>query len=220
MLGVTYVFFDRARTETDRARMAEATAQADRSRAFEAEATAEAGLQRAMEAEATAEEERGRAEQQAARATARELAGSVTSNLAIDPERSILLALHATDVTSTTEQIVLPEVLNVLNQAVQELRVRRTMAGQDSILRGIDLSPDGSRLVTCGDNETVHVWDTATGASVLVFRGHTAPVYSVAIDPGLNAGGVGERGPDGTGVGHRVGRCPIHTISMTRLFGA
>ncbi|GLT85295.1 hypothetical protein SLE2022_034880 [Rubroshorea leprosula] len=33
--------------------------------------------------------------------------------------------------------------------------------------------------ITCGDDKTIKVWDTATGAQLHVFEGHEAPVYSV-----------------------------------------
>ncbi|GLT77131.1 hypothetical protein SLA2020_487450 [Shorea laevis] len=33
--------------------------------------------------------------------------------------------------------------------------------------------------ITCGDDKTIKVWDTATGAQLHIFEGHEAPVYSV-----------------------------------------
>ena len=39
-------------------------------------------------------------------------------------------------------------------------------------------SPDGARIVSGSDDKTVRVWDAASGAELLVLRGHEGPVYS------------------------------------------
>jgi WD40 repeat protein/class 3 adenylate cyclase/energy-coupling factor transporter ATP-binding protein EcfA2 len=37
---------------------------------------------------------------------------------------------------------------------------------------GLDISPDGSRIVTSSHDGTARIWDTPTGETVVVFRGH------------------------------------------------
>ncbi len=49
-----------------------------------------------------------------------------------------------------------------------------------AIVRALRLSGDGRRLVTGGDDQTVVVWDAATGLELERFRGHTAPITSLA----------------------------------------
>ena len=45
-------------------------------------------------------------------------------------------------------------------------------------------SPDGRRLATGGDGNTVKVWDVGDGRELLApLRGHTGDVYSVAFSP-------------------------------------
>jgi WD40 repeat protein len=44
-------------------------------------------------------------------------------------------------------------------------------------------SPDGNRLATAGLDQTVKLWDTATGQEVLNLRGHTGAVNDVAFTP-------------------------------------
>ena len=44
-------------------------------------------------------------------------------------------------------------------------------------------SPDGARIVSGSDDQTVRVWDAASGAELLVLRGHEGPVYAAAFSP-------------------------------------
>jgi WD40 repeat protein/serine/threonine protein kinase len=64
----------------------------------------------------------------------------------------------------------------------------------------VAFSPDGRRLATGSDDNTVKVWDAATGQQSLTLKGHTVPVLSVAFSPDgkrLASGGGGSRGPSG-----------------------
>src|SRR5262249_41536278 len=57
----------------------------------------------------------------------------------------------------------------------------------DAQNRGIGLtvafSPDGRRLVTGGEGNTVKIWDVQTGRELKILRGHTGEIYAVAISP-------------------------------------
>ncbi|HEU0089615.1 MAG TPA: hypothetical protein VFQ77_18550, partial [Pseudonocardiaceae bacterium] len=44
-------------------------------------------------------------------------------------------------------------------------------------------SPDGTHLLSGGDDGSVRVWDAATGAPVHQLSGHTGAVWSVAYSP-------------------------------------
>ena len=44
-------------------------------------------------------------------------------------------------------------------------------------------SPDGKRLASAGQDETVKVWDAGTGQEILTLKGHTEHVTSVAFSP-------------------------------------
>jgi WD40 repeat protein len=45
------------------------------------------------------------------------------------------------------------------------------------------LSPDGARLLTAGRDETIRVWDLATGQAILVLTSHTHWVTDLAFSP-------------------------------------
>jgi WD40 repeat protein len=59
-------------------------------------------------------------------------------------------------------------------------RLRGRVPGQST---NIAFSPDGQRLATGGDDNTVKIWDVASGRELLTLRGHTAEVYTVAFSP-------------------------------------
>ena len=44
-------------------------------------------------------------------------------------------------------------------------------------------SPDGMRIVSGSDDNTVRLWDAASGAQLAVLRGHEDEVNSVAFSP-------------------------------------
>jgi hypothetical protein len=45
----------------------------------------------------------------------------------------------------------------------------------------VAFSPDGQRLATAGWDQTVRIWDSATGKELLALKGHAGPVRSVAF---------------------------------------
>jgi len=48
----------------------------------------------------------------------------------------------------------------------------------------IAFSPDGTRLVTGGENYTVKIWDVESTHELLSLPGHSGDVYAVAFSPG------------------------------------
>jgi WD40 repeat protein len=112
----------------------------------------------------------GRAESSERAATARELAAASAANIDVDPERSILLALEAIDVTRSVDGSVLPEAEEALHQALIASRI---------VLTRHDLggTVDWSRkalFVTEGPENTgtIDLRDEATGDSVRSWVGH------------------------------------------------
>src|SRR5262249_58115619 len=42
---------------------------------------------------------------------------------------------------------------------------------------------DGTKLLSCGEDRLIHVWDAATGKELKQLKGHTGQVIGVAISP-------------------------------------
>jgi WD40 repeat protein/class 3 adenylate cyclase len=59
---------------------------------------------------------------------------------------------------------------------------RSATGGHSAGVAGVSYSPDGSRLVTVGQDDRVVVWDAATGSAEQTLLGHGGPVHGVATD--------------------------------------
>lgn len=118
-----------------------------------------------------------RAGQEARLSSSRELAAAAISNLEVDPERSILLALQAVSVEHTLE------AEDALHQAVLGSRLRITLRGHTDEVASVAFSPDGKRIATSSLDGTVKIWEAETGTETLTLHGHNDAVSSVAFSP-------------------------------------
>jgi WD40 repeat protein len=115
--------------------------------------------------------ESGRAEQEERIASARELAAASVANLDVDPDRSILLALEAVELTRSVDGTVLAEAEEALHRAVTASRI---VLNEPDLGGALDWSPDGV-FVTEGPENTgmIDLRDAATGASVRTWENHS-----------------------------------------------
>ncbi len=125
-----------------------------------------------------------RAEREARIASARELAAAAVSNLEVDPERSILLAIAAIDQTRSVDGTVVPEAVEALHRAVTSSpRVVLSRSGSGWGGR-LAWSPAGV-FVTEGPEGTgiVDIRDAETADSVRSFKAHDGDVTDVDLSP-------------------------------------
>jgi WD40 repeat protein len=59
----------------------------------------------------------------------------------------------------------------------------QTLKGHTDWVISVAFSPDGKQVVSGSRDETVRLWDTATGALLQTLKGHTDWVCSVAFSP-------------------------------------
>jgi len=58
-----------------------------------------------------------------------------------------------------------------------------TLRGHEGPVKSVVFSPDGKRIISGGDDNTIRVWDVSTGVNLMTLRGHNNRVWSVAISP-------------------------------------
>lgn len=208
-VGLYFVDAERQRTETQRVAAVQARADeaAQRQRAETAQAAeadqrnaadeqrrlAEQRATEALAAQAREAEQRRRAE----RAQAEEAA---QRRLADQRRQAVEQAAYASQIqaaSSAWEHDRVEAALRHLDASSEDLRGweyayldhRFRRLGQ-VVLRGhqgevacLAVSPDGSRLATGGADQTVRLWNPATGECVQVLRGHAAELTCLAFSP-------------------------------------
>jgi WD40 repeat protein len=60
---------------------------------------------------------------------------------------------------------------------------RRVLEGHTGDVNSVVFSPDGTRIASCSNDNTVHIWDTQTGRKLARLDGHTSTVRSVVFSP-------------------------------------
>jgi hypothetical protein len=113
--------------------------------------------------------------QQSQIAFSRELAASATSQLSVDPERSVLLAIEAAKASPTVQ------AERVLRHSLLASNVRAELRGHTDRIWHAAFSPDGKWVVTASQDQTARVWEALTGKGSVELRGHTDRVMSAAF---------------------------------------
>ncbi|BAY44986.1 WD-40 repeat-containing protein [Scytonema sp. HK-05] len=72
--------------------------------------------------------------------------------------------------------------LTLLN-TVDNVAAPNTLGGHAKAVTGVSFSPDGKMLATASADNTVKLWDTATGKEIKTLSGHTDRVWDVSFSP-------------------------------------
>ena len=145
----------------------------------------------------------------------RELAAAADASVEEDPERAMLLALEAVEVSQGAGDDIRPEALEALHRAVSRSRIVLSVPDLGGAL---DWSPDGSVFVTEGPEETglVDVRDAETGESVLSFVGHEIDINDVAFAADSTAFATTRRRRTAPHLGHRDRETSWRTLAGER----
>jgi WD40 repeat protein len=108
-------------------------------------------------------------------AQASQLLAGAEQTLSSKPELSTLLALRALRVKHTTQA---EKTLREALPRLQELQSLHVGAAVDSAV----FSPDGTKILTAGENGTASIWDLASGKQLQVLKGHAGSVENAAFN--------------------------------------
>ncbi|KQP23365.1 TIR domain-containing protein [Pseudorhodoferax sp. Leaf267] len=108
-------------------------------------------------------------------AVSRELAASADAQLALDPERSVRLALQGVDTARTAQ------AEEMLRRGLQASHVRAVLRSHTGWVEDATFSPDGKSVLTASRDNTARLWDAASGEERRVLQGHLHYVVQVAF---------------------------------------
>jgi WD40 repeat protein len=71
----------------------------------------------------------------------------------------------------------------VYDTATGKQLLHYTGHGEGVRASGVTFSPDGRWIATSGNDATIKVWDSETGAEIFTLVGHTGPTFGVSFSP-------------------------------------
>lgn len=103
--------------------------------------------------------------------------------LDIDPEVSTHAALEALKRTAAGDAFVREQAEDAARRALDASRIGRTLHGHWRRVQSVAFNPDGTVLVSGGQDGTVRLWDAEGGHELAVLEGHNDEVREVAFSP-------------------------------------
>ncbi|KAL8364713.1 hypothetical protein RB595_003816 [Gaeumannomyces hyphopodioides] len=96
------------------------------------------------------------------------------SALVFAPEKSVVRKLWHKE---------FPNCISLLSPVDLDWNAYQTLEGHSGWVWSVTFSPDGQRLASASADNTVKLWDAATGACLTTLKGHSDSVRSVAFSP-------------------------------------
>jgi WD40 repeat protein len=119
-----------------------------------------------------------------------ELADAREEVLSAQQLQSLLTTLEASKVLRTQFEKNSPEwqnlqplVMAALQQATNEIYEQNTLRGHQAGVLSISSSPDGKTIASGSGDNTIKLWDVATGKEIRTLRGHQAAVLGISSSP-------------------------------------
>jgi WD40 repeat protein len=106
-----------------------------------------------------------------------DLAYAALSQLDVDPERAILIALEANQAFHSYESE------DALRRALSASHLRFQLSERDSSIVSAALSPNGRLIVTVSTSGVVGIWSLRNGQQMRQLNGHTDKVLSAQFSP-------------------------------------
>jgi WD40 repeat protein len=75
------------------------------------------------------------------------------------------------------------KIKDVLQNAMVWVKEKNRLEGHSASVKSVSFSPDKSLLASGSADNTIRIWDVATGKTLHIFQGHTAPINSVSFSP-------------------------------------
>ena len=112
-----------------------------------------------------------------------------------------------------------PEDIKVITQVPDEWNACiKILEGHSGIINTVVFSPDGSRVVSSSDDETVRIWDVQTGECQYILEGHSGRIRSVVFSPdGSRVVVSGSSDQNGTNMGRPDRQVSVYARRSFRM---
>ncbi|MBD2415501.1 caspase family protein, partial [Nostoc calcicola FACHB-3891] len=81
------------------------------------------------------------------------------------------------------EQTANQQAVVALRQAIYNMQEQNRLEGHSNFVYSVAFSPDGKTIASASADNTVKLWNAATGKEIITLKGHSNYVYSVAFSP-------------------------------------
>ena len=115
-------------------------------------------------------------------------AATIKYSISVKPTpKELLQAIESTakiqDYQKSLQPTVINEIHSSLLAALDKVQERNHLQGHTDDVNHIAFSPDGKKILSGSEDNTVRLWDTETGLLIHTFVGHTDIVTDIAFSP-------------------------------------